>query len=185
MKYLAFILGMLPTLALAGTFSFAVVAPTQNTDGTAIPASGTGAIASHRIEYGSCTGTSFGTKAGEVTLTMPTVSGTSPNVAAGTYCVRAYAKTNQGSESVASNVAQAIVAPSTPNPPTLTVTTPTAFKMRQSVDGYQFVKIGTVPIGTTCDASHSVDGLNVVSRANVTLTSRFDTMPLVVFAKCG
>jgi hypothetical protein len=77
-----------------------------------------------------------------------------------------------------------------PSPPsgvsaTVSATNPTAYKMRQSVDGYSFVAIGTVAPGTSCDVNHSADGLTPVPRSAVTLASRFDTLPLVVFAKCG
>ena len=77
-----------------------------------------------------------------------------------------------------------------PSPPTgvsatVSATNPTAYKMRQSVDGYSFVAIGTVAPGTSCDVNHSADGLTPVPRIAVTLASKFDTMPLVVFAKCS
>jgi hypothetical protein len=96
---------------------------------------------------------------------------------------------SNGSSAIAfsNNVTTPAPKPSPPSGVTLTVsaTDTTAYKMRQSVDGYSFVAIGTVNAGTACDATHSADGYSPVPRANVKLASKFDTLPLVAFAKCG
>lgn len=179
------IFAVIPGIALAGPLTITGAAPIQNTDGTLIPASGAGSLTGMRVEYGTCSGTAFGTKQGEFTIAMPATSGPSPNLAPGTYCFRAAWKNTFGSESAMSNPVQGTVAAPVPNPGSITVTVPVAFKMRQTIDGFSFVSIGSVPIGTPCDATHSVDGKYLVPRAKVTLTSRFDTMPLIVFAECS
>lgn len=51
--------------ALAADITTTWTYPTQNTDGSAIPASGAGSIASSRVEWGTCAGAAFGTKLGE------------------------------------------------------------------------------------------------------------------------
>lgn len=188
MKLLSILLALIPSMALAGTIAYDVTLPTMNTDGSAITATGATALTSLRVEYGTCAGGAFGTKAGEfssTTLTKPVTTVISPALTAATYCARVYLKNSGGQESGPTNVVQATVPVPTPNPGTLAVKEVTAYKMRQNVDSYAFVPIGTVPLGTACDADHSADNLHPVARAKVTLASRFDTMPLVVFAKCG
>lgn len=185
---LPWLLALLPSLAWAGTITYDVTLPTKNTDGSNVTATGATSLASLRVEYGTCNAGAFGMKTGEfssTTLTSPVTSVTSPNLAAGTYCARVYVKNAGGQESAPTNVVQGDVPVPTPNPGTLAVKQITAYKMRQSVDTYAFVPIGTVPLGTACDAAHTVDGRYPVPRAKVTLTSRFDTMPLIVFADCG
>ena len=93
--------------------------PVQNVDGSAIPVSGAGSIASNRIEWGSCVGTAFGTAAGSQSIpaaTSYTVTGLDP----ATYCFRVTATNTYGAASSVSNVAQRIVPPPVPNPPVVT-----------------------------------------------------------------
>lgn len=61
----------------------------------------------------------------------------------------------------------------------------TAYKMRQAGDTYTFVPIGKVPAGTVCDIDHVIGEYAVVPRALVTPFTKFDTLPLITFAKCG
>lgn len=76
-----------------------------------------------------------------------------------------------------------------PNPPALTVAQNTAFKMRQAVDSFSFVSIGTVPLGSACVDTLAVEDstgrYTPVARNLVTLRNRFDTLPLVVYAHCA
>lgn len=177
MKALKVVLLLASSAATAGTVNW--TNPVTYTDGSTLaPAD----ITQTRIEYGSCNGTAFGTKAGEVKATGPATSAPI-NLSPGTYCLRGYT-TAKGVESVASAVFKSVIAQPAPNPPVLVTVEMTAYKMRQSVDGFSFVAIGTVPLGTACDAK-SADGFNVIARANVKLASKFDTLPLVAFAKCG
>lgn len=105
------------SLAVAATFNVSWNNATQNTDSSPIPASGPGSIVSTRIEYGSCSGTAFGTKQGEFTVTGQAETGTTPDLAPGTYCLRAFHRNTYGQESGPSNVAQKVVAAPTPRPP--------------------------------------------------------------------
>lgn len=92
--------------------------PTTRTDGTAIPTSGTGALASTRVEYGSCAGAAFGTVSGQVTVNAPATT-TTIDLPAGTWCFRAYARDAAGLESAPSNVASKVVPVAPPNPPVI------------------------------------------------------------------
>lgn len=139
--------------ANAATVSISIAPPTQNTDNTAIPATGAGSIASYRVEYGTCVGTAFGVRAGEITLTAPT--GT-VDVGPGTYCFRAFARNTFGQESAASNVATRVVNPPTPQPPTITTVAVVAgINMaplyRINADGTRGTTVlGFVPVGAKC-----------------------------------
>jgi hypothetical protein len=60
-----------------------------------------------------------------------------------------------------------------------------AYKQRQAVDGVTYVAIGSVPIGTPCTMQGQAGDYMMIPRASVKLASRFDTLPLTVWAKCG
>lgn len=179
-------------LALASVVSSAVAADLQvnwknsatYVDGSAMPATD---IASSTVSCGLTTSTLTLTVAVQGAVETATVSGA---LAGKSYVcgVQTNSKTN-GSSTMAFSSAVTVPAPK-PSPPSGVTTTvlasnTTAYKMRQAADGYSFVAIGTIPAGTACDANHTVDGFTLVPRAAVSLASRFDTMPLVVFAKCG
>lgn len=158
-RHLPLILGL---LALLGMMHFVVAraadlnvtwtAPTQNTDGSAIPATGAGSLASTRVEWGSCNGAAFGTRVGEQTVNAPAASTVITGVAPGTWCVRAFARNTYGAESEASNVASRVVNPPTPQPPTITVTVPVAFEINLTPSGLMKLgrDVGSVPVGTEC-----------------------------------
>lgn len=63
--------------------------------------------------------------------------------------------------------------------------TSVAYKQRQAVDGLTYVAIGSVPIDTPCTMQGQAGDYMPVPRASVTLASRFDTLPLVAYARCG
>lgn len=180
----------------AGMLTFTVnwTNPTQYTDGSALASTD---INQTRIEYGTCTGGSpvlMGTVLGQFIATGGLQHAASPALAAGTYCARAYT-TAKGVESVASSVVSVtLVAPPqpAPNPPSGVTATPVvqtadtnAYKLHQAVDSYQMVAFGSVPAGTACDPTHSIDGYSLIQRATVTLASRFDVAPLLAWAHCG
>lgn len=94
MRKLILALLLLPTLALAGTGRITWTMPTQDEDGTAIPATGPDSIVSTTVEYSLC-GTSdvFGTKLGEININAPATAGNVIVASAGRYCFRAYVST--------------------------------------------------------------------------------------------
>ena len=171
------VLAMFSCSAVAGTANLTVTAPTQNTDGTAITLQLTFKF------YGAVQG-----QAKTVLATVGTPAythSTAPNGV--TYCYQVTAVAGGQESAPTAEVCKAMPA-AIPNPPgglTVVVTAPTAYRMRQSVDGYELVAIGTVPVGTPCTASKSVDGFSPVPRAAVVKASKLDTLPLVVFAQCG
>lgn len=92
---------------------------TTNTDGSAIPATGPGSIASTRFEWGTCgSGGTFGTKLGERVVAGTVTSAPTDDLGPGTYCGRGYHTNTYGVESDPSIVVQKVVPAPKPNPPT-------------------------------------------------------------------
>jgi hypothetical protein len=170
--------------ALAGTATATWTNPTAYTDGSALVSTD---ITQTRVEYGTCAAGStstFGTASGQVIAAGAVTTISIPNLGPGTWCFRAYT-TAKGVESGPSNVGSKVITQPAPNPPTLGAISVAAYKMRQTIDGFSMVAIGTVNLGTPCNTSYSVNGYSVVPRSAVTLSSKFDTLPLVVYASCG
>lgn len=152
--------------AFADTVTATWTNPTQNTNGTAIPASGAGALDGARLEYGTCSAPGvFGTKGGEVA--RPRGTGAQPstavvNLAPGTSCLRVLVYNTFGNSSTPSNVAVSVVSAPTPNPPTnLTVTEPTAYDVRPNESTFAFDRgraVGTAKIGAACDEERTTGG---------------------------
>lgn len=157
---------------------------TQNTDGTAIPASGPTSLASTRVEWGSCSGSNFGTKAGEQVVAKPTTTYTITNLSAGTYCFRAYSRTVAGVESAPTNVVSKTILQAPPNPPgNLAVADLVVYQFIGTDDAVALLPVGTVPAGTPCDPAQSVNGRYAVPRAAVSWYG--NVKPRVVFAQCS
>ena len=171
---IAFALIAFGARAQTGSASLTCTAPTKNTDGSSI----TGAV-TYQFYHG--TSATSQTDKAPIQTTCAYVWAA---LAAGTHYFTVTAIVG-GQESVKSAAASKVIV-AVPNPPTnLTVTDPTAYKQRDSVDGSTLVAIGTVPVGTPCDRSTTFNGKYLVPRAKVTMASPFDTLPLKVWATCG
>lgn len=171
----------LPTLAFAADITVDCTPPTKNTDGSSI----TGGAITFNL-YGALQGQP---KQLLTATPLATCHSVRANVNPGTQCYEATAVV-AGVESDHTGEACKLIAPPKPNAPgtpTLTVSASntTAYKLRQSVDGMAMVAIGTVTPGTACDAAQSANGYSLVPRAAVKLASKFDTLPLIVFANCS
>lgn len=115
-KLIALLVAFVSLPAFAATVNVTWTNPVEYTDNTPLPSS---AISRTRIEYGTCAaGNAFGTKAGDFISSGNDTAETSPNLAPGTYCFRAYT-TASGIESAASNVSSSVVPQPAPKPPTL------------------------------------------------------------------
>ncbi|MFO1465881.1 MAG: hypothetical protein U1F35_05485 [Steroidobacteraceae bacterium] len=171
---LAALLGF--TAAYAGTATVTWTNPAQYTDGTALAAAD---ITQTRVEYGSCSGTTFGTKAGQQ-IVAGSATSAAITLAAGTYCFRAYT-TAKGAESVASNVTSATVAQPAPNPPVLVTVSTTAYTIGRQGRYFAMVPAGTVPLGTACRQAVKLAGLYQLPREAVTTTSK----ALWFFGRCA
>jgi hypothetical protein len=170
--------------AIAGDAALTWTLATQNTDGTAIPASGPTSLASTRVEWGSCSGVNFGTAAGQHTVAAPALTYTVTNLAPGTHCFRAYSRNTYGQESAPTNAVQKVIAPPVPQPPgTLTVAATVAYQVIGTPDRFAMVPVGTIPAGTECDTTQSVNGYYVVPRSAVTWYG--SVKPQVTVAICS
>lgn len=131
----------------AATANVSWTHPTQFVDGSALAL---GQIASTRIEYGSCSGTAFGTRAGDVTVPAPATSTTISGLAPGTHCFRAFTRTTAAAgnqESAPSGVASKVIPFPAPGAPTIVTIETTA---RLWLNGKPSLVAGRVPLGTTC-----------------------------------
>ena len=173
------------TRALAADVAVTWTQPTTNTDGSAIPATGPGSIASNRIEWGTCNGTAFGTKVGERVVSPVATSATVTGLGPATWCFRAYATNTYAQESAASNAAQRVVNPPVPNPPVVTQAT-IARLWRHGVQR----EVGRVALNVPC-GTLKLDGRwadwYTVPREAVTLNKYGRRLPadIAIVAKCG
>jgi hypothetical protein len=182
MRYFLILL-LFATSAMAGEAQLSWTQPTQNTDGSTIPASGTGRLTGNRVEWGTCVGTAFGTKAGEQAFTTPTAAYTVLNLTPGAWCFRAYASTTYG-ESGPSAVAAKVIAAPMPNPPTgLAAAGGIAYTVLKREGRFVMLPVGTVPADTVCDTTQNVNGYYVVPREAVAFTG--SVQPIVVVAQCS
>lgn len=119
-----------------------------------------------------------------VPLTGADVQGLQPSTL---YCFTAQTQDTDELVSDPSNVATKMI-PAIPGSPTVVLVTSDkiAYKLRQGVDTVEFIQIGTLPAGTTCNESHNFDGFYPVTDRNMTiLATKFDTLPLNVFTHCN
>jgi hypothetical protein len=179
-------------LALATTVTIDATMPTQNVDNSLIPATGPGSLSGARVEYGTCIGTAFGTKVGEVARTVGapgvTVSYTL-NLDPGTSCVRVFVSNTYTVESDPSNVVTRKVDPPKPKAPTLATVAPQAYEVVPDLKHFWFNagnQIGTVKLGAACDQARTVgDDIYAVVQFQAAVTLWPDVPPQeAVVAKC-
>lgn len=153
-KLSAIFLMLVSGVATAATATLTWTHPTQNTDGSAIPSTGNGAIAQTRIEWGTCSGTGgFGTKESELIVPYPANTTTINNFLGGeTVCFRAFSKNTYGIESDASEVVVKTFDAPKPRPPVLSSVITVAYQIKINRKGETRLarRVGTVPIGTPC-----------------------------------
>jgi hypothetical protein len=156
--------------------------PTTNTDGSSIPASGTGSLTSSRVEYGTCSGSSFGTKISEIVVGVPATNAVIEDLAAGTYCFRVFAKNTYGTESGPSAVVSKTIATPVPNPPTLVTVSTVAYDYIKKGNRFVLGKpVGTVPLGTACGSFVIKNkGTSYYEVSNVTFTGTTRSAPIAI-----
>lgn len=150
----ALALGLIPAAAWAASATLTWTLPTQNTDNSPIPASGNGALAQSRVEYGPCT-TGGGLASVENSVTVPVPSTTAiinSFVGGETVCFRVRVKNNLGVESEPSNVVSKTFDAPKPRPPVLLSAVTVAYDL--TLDRQQRLKlgrqVGTIELGTPC-----------------------------------
>lgn len=149
---LALLVALITGRAQAADVTASWTNPVQNTNGTAIPATGAGSIAQNRVQWGTCSGTAFGTAIGAQTI--PAATSHVVTLPPGTYCFRVFAINTYSETSPASNVAPKVVPAPVPNPPVLAV--PVIAGMLQTpvysvtAAGAISTHVGYVDVGTAC-----------------------------------
>lgn len=180
----AFALCLSASPANAGDAVLTWTLATANTDGSAIPASGPTSLAATRVEWGTCSGSNFGTASGQQTVATPATTYTITGLAAGTWCFRAYSRTVAGLESAPTNAVTKTILQAPPQPPgNLTVAATVVYQLIGTPDRFATIPVGTIPAGTPCDTTQAVLGLYVVPRAAVTWYG--STRPQSVLAQCS
>lgn len=172
---------------------------TKNTDGSAIPATGTGALTRTTVEYGTCMSRNpdvFGTKQGEIFVAAPAQTLQLSLVVVQEYCLRAWhANTyavapltpNSVGTSGYSNVAFTSIAPPSPGvPASLTVTSPTAYEMRTTGGKLVAYAVGTTQMGALCSTEERiVAGVSYRRVEHADLVVWPQKLPLEPWARCG
>jgi hypothetical protein len=134
--------------AFAGEATVTWTNPTTRTDGSALLSS---QIGSTRVEWGTCSGSAFGTAQGNQSTTGAATSATINNLAPGTYCFRAATIDTAGLQSGWSNIASKVVPVAPPTPPVIVTVATTAYVFKLGWRGaVRLVQSGTVPLGVAC-----------------------------------
>lgn len=143
--------GALSTTAQAAVVTASWTHPTSRTDGSALPLS---AITATRVEHGTCNGSAFGVRNGEIIVPAPATSAQF-NLPSGTHCIRAF--TQAGSlESAPSAVVVHVVPVAPPNPPVLTVAQVAGmndvavYKFAATTNSRSTAVAGFAPVGVAC-----------------------------------
>lgn len=151
-----------PQSGFAGGTALSWLPPTQNTDGSAIPATGADALASYRIEYFQCATatTPWPPTPSVAVVPAPAVSHNVTGLASGQrHCFRIAATNNGGVSSQVSATGSALASVSTPAPPTnLQVQTLVAYYVIQQADKFVLLAAGEVAPDTKCNFTQSVNG---------------------------
>lgn len=184
---LYFLVLFIPNVSEADTVSLSWQNATQNTDGTAIPATGDAALDVTVLSYSECDPGDV-LKPIRTTLEVPatvlgfTVEMTTP----GDFCFAAYHRNVAGTWSALSNVAKKTVVGVPPVEPPLVdpkVIDTRAYSVAKIDDGFLLIVIGSVPLGTPCDINQTVNGKYAVPHTEVTFSGINDSGTVV--ADCG
>jgi len=186
MKKLIALALFVPTVVYAADTTVTWQHPTLNVDGTSIPATGPGSVASTRVQVGTCSGSAFGTVTAENIVSGQGTSNTFTGIAPGTtVCFRAYSRNTYGEESATSNIVARIIPAPVPRPPVLSTTVNVVWDYRGFFKGLEIV--GTAPIGTPCVEGSSVTKggttYNAVESKYVNLNST--RTPKMLVSICG
>ncbi len=166
--------------AHAGEAELTWSAPTQNTDGTPLTD-----LAGFKIYLGQVQGGPY-----PVTIDIPDPTATTftvPGLTEGLtyyFVTTAYNSADPVQESDFSNEATKTIPPLVPMPPSdLTVVNLLVWDIVKQKDKYVFLGVGTVPSGTSCDPTQTVNGRYAVPNAAVIWFG--NVRPPVVVADCS
>lgn len=174
-------LSLLSFVSYAGDAVLTWTAPTQNVDGTAIPATGPGSLAGFRIYYRpSTSSTDTLIVVSDPLATTYTITG----LVSGTWNFQMTAYNAENVESDKSNAVSKTIleAPLPPSMQLVTVDT-SVYNVVKKTNGFALIRMGSVPLNTPCDPMQSVNGHNAVPTSAVTWSGT--ARSIVVVAKCS
>ncbi len=159
-------------VASAATANISWVPPVARTDGSIL---GPNDITGYRIEWGTASGSAFGTRINGADTVGTAASAQVTGLNATTYAFRVATLPCSGCPW--SNVAIKLFTPADPNPPTLVTVSQIAFELRRNWYGRVYARaIGTVELGTFCGSKQrTVKGrvYTNLSNAEVDLYRRY------------
>lgn len=167
---------LLTAVAAADSVTVTLTLPTQNTNGTPIPASGNESLNHLDIRYSICLNGGLDDQnqfeQSDVVETTRTIS----NLADGEWCFAAAVQNvgDPGTHSGLSNVLSATIGGSIPEPPVLTVVDTTVYSVSKGDNLFLLAAVGTVPMGTACDESQYVRGINENDKFHVVPVDKVD-----------
>lgn len=174
-------------VALADTAMLSWINATQNTDNTAIPATGPGSLTRTTINYGTCNPTKTGITGtvGTMFVAPPATSLSVAMVVVQEYCFNGFHTNTFGSNSALTAVVTKVNPPPTPLPPGgLTVQgTPVAYTIFTTDGALVFAYIGHAKPGAGCLNDWTVNGLQRIEVTDVDLAP--DVEPVVAFTQCS
>lgn len=147
-----------------------------------------------RIEYGTCSGTAFGTRVGDVIAPAGATAATVPGLAGGVpWCFRAYARATDGTatgflESAPTNVVSRTFPLALPNSPGgFALVGGTAFTLIRSQDRLVMLPVGTMAGDTPCSPDYAVvvNGVVYHTVPTTSITYSGSVRPVVTFARCS
>jgi hypothetical protein len=176
-RLLLALIALFPLFAYAGDATLSWAPPTQSVDGSTLTN-----LAGYRIYYGTSDAIlDRNIQLANAGLTTYKISGLSS--ATWYFAMTAYTSVGDASDfsPVLSKAVTDVTTPPPPPPPPALVTTSTvAYMLIPGADTYAPLIVGSVPLGTPCDASKALLGYYIVPRASVTFTGPIQKTPAVV-----
>lgn len=166
--------GLASSTASAGNAVITWTAPDRNEDGSTLTD-----LSGYRILYGQ----SASTLTQSVTLTDPGLrSYVVPNLSPGMWYFAMTATAGSGATARESQRTSVVDKDVPPDPAGLVVKGPTVYQVLGTPNRFALIPVGTVPAGTACDATETVNGRYAVARELVTWYG--STKPQIVVAEC-
>jgi len=155
-------LGWVIPSASAGEAALTWTAPTKRCDGTALTN-----LAGYSLTYGQA----------QVPLPLAPLAYTVTGLAPGTWWFSLAALDDKGERSEFITITKTVL------PVDFKTSATVAYTLVKGVDKFVLLPVGTVPLGTQCDATNKVNGMHVVPRASVVWSGTIK--PDVVVAQCS
>lgn len=175
----AFVLAVI-SIAYSAPVTVSWNLPTQNEDGSNIPNTGDASLVSTTVEYAACIDGALSSPRISFDVAMPGTSWQGSIVTEGDWCFVSHVTNLAGTTSQDSNMVIKTIGPLV-----LVVIAETAYVLVKQINKMLLVVIGTIPLGTPCDAAQRLLGHHIVDRDLVQYTIANHPDEYVVVAGCG